>query len=73
MKTLATLAMTCVCVGCGTEVKDKEGKPVEKLYDQVANLGNKTRTFFLSDSAGKHKYTEAVGVPEVWSSLRSIP
>ena len=30
-------AMTCVCVGCGTEVKDKEGKPVEKLYDQVAN------------------------------------
>ena len=30
-------AMTCVCVGCGTEVKDKEGKPVKKLYDQVAN------------------------------------
>ena len=27
--------MTCVCVGCGTEVKDKEGRPVEKLYDQV--------------------------------------
>jgi len=27
--------MTCVCVGCGTEVKDKEGKPVEKLYDQT--------------------------------------
>jgi len=27
--------MTCVCVGCGTEVKDKEGKPVVKLYDQT--------------------------------------
>ena len=34
---MAKLAMTCVCVGCGTEVKDKEGKPVEKLYDQVEN------------------------------------
>ena len=31
-------AMTCVCVGCGTEVKDKEGKPVEKLYDQVVDI-----------------------------------
>ena len=28
--------MTRVCVGCGTEVTDKEGRPVEKLYDQVS-------------------------------------
>ena len=34
-QTIGNLAMTCVCVGCGTEVKDKEGRPVEKLYDQV--------------------------------------
>jgi len=27
--------MTRVCVGCGTEVTDKEGRPVEKLYDQA--------------------------------------
>ena len=30
-------AMTRVCVGCGTEVTDKEGRPVEKLYDQVSS------------------------------------
>ena len=29
--------MTRVCVGCGTEVTDKEGRPVEKLYDQVSS------------------------------------
>ena len=68
-------AMTCVCVGCGTEVKDKEGKPVEKLYDQVANQtsGRHCLTQFLADPAGKHKHTEAIGVPEVWTSVRSIP
>ena len=29
--------MTRVCVSCGTEVTDKEGRPVEKLYDQVSS------------------------------------
>jgi len=68
--------MTCVCVGCGTEVKDKEGKPVEKLYDQTLLANTNILKLLECQKCGQvcDRYLEVCGTLVLLDlALQSLP